>query len=94
MILSICYQNVAIGVDGDALQTLEFRVTGTPSTEAPDEGTLGAEDLDTVISTVGHEDVPLIVHGNSPATSGTYVTLMVNEKENHFPSVRSNTLGT
>ncbi len=52
MILSVRYEDVAGGVDGDALQTLELAVVLAPPTEGAKECAVGVEDLNSVVSRI------------------------------------------
>ena len=66
MVLPVRCEDVALGVDGDALEALELGVGRAPAAEAPQEGPVGVEDLDPVVAAVGHENVALLVHGDAP----------------------------
>jgi hypothetical protein len=52
VILSVRYEDVAGGVDGDALQTLELAVVLAPPTEGAKECAVGVEDLNSVVSRI------------------------------------------
>lgn len=66
MVLPVAHQDVSIGHDGNALEALEFGVTGAPGTERPQEAAVRVEDLDPIVARVGHADVALVVDGDAP----------------------------
>ena len=65
MILSIGHQDVALGVDRDALKAFELAFALAPPTEASQEGSVRVENLDSVVAGIRYEDVALLVDGNS-----------------------------
>lgn len=66
VVLTVTHQNVAIGHDGNTLQTLELTLTRPPAAKGPKEGAIRVEDLDAVVATVRHENVPLVIHRHAP----------------------------
>ena len=67
MIFAIANDDVAIGLDGDAFESLELSVCRSPTAEGFHEDTFGVEDLDAVVAWIGNDDVALVVHRNTPA---------------------------
>ena len=67
MVLPVGHEDVAPGIDGNALQSLELAVALAPAPEGAQEGSVRVEDLDPVVPGVRHEDVALFVHCNPPA---------------------------
>ena len=66
MVLPVCDEDGAARADGDALQPLELALGRAPATEAAEERPVRVEDLDSVVAAVRHEDVALVVHGDTP----------------------------
>ena len=67
VVFPIRHQDVAIGVDRDPFETLEFSGPGSPAPKASEEGSIGVKDLDPVVPAVSHENVTLVVNSNSSA---------------------------
>jgi hypothetical protein len=67
MILPVADDDVAIGQDGDAFQSFELAVAGSPSAEGSDERSIRTEDLDAIVTRIGNDDVALVVHGHTTA---------------------------
>ena len=65
MILPVADDDVAVGEDGDAFQSFELAVAGSPSAEGSDERSIGTEDLDAIVTRIGNDDVALVVHGHT-----------------------------
>ena len=68
MVFAIADDDVAVGLDGDAFESLELAVAGTPAAEGFHENAFRIEDLDAVVARIGHDDVALVVHGHTPAS--------------------------
>ena len=67
MVLPVGHQDVALGVDRNALQPLELPVALSPPAKGPEEGAIRVEDLDPVVSRVCHKDVTLLIYSYSSA---------------------------
>lgn len=67
MVLAITHQNIAIRHDGDAFESLELGIAGTPRAERTQEASIGMEDLYAIIARIGHAYVALVVDGHASA---------------------------
>lgn len=68
MIFSIANEYVAVRRHRYPFQPFELPVPRAPQPERPQEGPVGVEDLDPIVSRVRHANVPLVVHGHTSET--------------------------
>ena len=62
MVLAIADNDVAVGLDSDAFETLELTVGRPPTAERLHEDTFSVENLDAVVTWIGHDDVALVIY--------------------------------
>ena len=86
MVLPVSDKDVAAGVDGNALQTLELGVALAPTAEGAEEGPVRVEDLDPVVARVGHKDETLFVDSYSSGYIISYHIINQSDISNHIIS--------